>query len=689
VQPDARWRAIGRWLAPPVLLIGAGLVSYHNSFRGAFIFDDMRAIADNPGIRHLWPPWSAMTAPPNSGVTNRPIVTLSLAVSYALDGLNVRGYHITNLAIHILAGLLLYGIVRRMLGTDKLRDRYGSAAPWLAVAAAVIWLVHPLQTESVTYIIQRAESLMGLFLLLTLYCSIRAFQSPRPPGWYVAAVIACALGMASKEVMVAAPVLVLLYDRMFVCGSLEQIFRRRWSFYAGLALTWLVLGLLLATMRVENQTVLIAGLTPWRYAITQFGVIVHYLRLSFWPHPLVFDYLWPLADRVSTVVPWVIVVLALAGATVWAVLRGIWVGFWGAWFFLILAPTSSVIPIGDVVFEHRMYLPLAAVTVLVVVGGHEVMVVASRRLSVPDGIRRWAEVGLVLGAAIVLGHATIRRNEDYVSELAIYRDTVAKRPDNPRAHNNLGVILNRENRPGEAERQFSEAVRLKPDFAEAHSNLGAALLRRGQVEAAVQHLSEAVRLMPDSAGAHHNLGLALLKQGDTEGAITQFSRELDLEPDNADAHRELAAALAKAGRASEAMAHLARAARSRPTSAQAHNELGNELYRQGKITEAVAQYSQAIRLDPGSAEAHHNLGLALVDQGDIKGAIAQLTEAVRLKPDYAKAHNNLGILLYRQGRVQEAVAHFSEAVRLQPDFPDARNNLRAVQGLQGQRKSKP
>jgi hypothetical protein len=312
-----------------------------------------------------------MTAPANSGVTSRPIVTLSLALSYALDGMNVRGFHIVNLAIHILAGLLLYGIVRRMLEGEKLSARYGGAASWLAAAAAGIWLVHPLQTESVTYIIQRAESLMGLFYLLTLYCCIRGFEARHAARWFLAAVIACAFGMGSKEVMVTAPVLVLLYDRIFVAPTFGQIFRQRWGLYAGLFATWLVLGALLAAMRVEDQTVLVSDLTPWRYAITQFEVIVHYLRLSFWPHPLVLDYLWPLADNIPSVLPWAIVVLMLVAATVWALLRQAWAGFWGAWFFLVLAPTSTVVPIADAAFEHRMYLPLAAVAVLAVMGTYE------------------------------------------------------------------------------------------------------------------------------------------------------------------------------------------------------------------------------------------------------------------------------------------------------------------------------
>src|SRR6266478_10167003 len=184
-------------------LIGAGVAVYYNSFAGVFLLDDHWRILDNLQIRQLWPPWHALAH------NSRPLVQVSLAVNYALGGLNVWGYHAFNLAVHLLGGLVLFGIVRRMLQSERPRARYGASACWLALAVAAIWLVHPLQTESVTYLIQRAESLMGLFYLLTLYCGIRGVQSPRPGAWFLGAVVACGLGMGSKEVMVTAPIMML------------------------------------------------------------------------------------------------------------------------------------------------------------------------------------------------------------------------------------------------------------------------------------------------------------------------------------------------------------------------------------------------------------------------------------------------------------------------------------------------
>ncbi|MES1167228.1 MAG: hypothetical protein ABUL68_04430, partial [Pseudomonadota bacterium] len=228
-------------------IVLAAFEAYFNSFSVPFIFDDAASIAQNSTIRHLsqlgnvlsGPPWGALT------VNGRPLLNLTLALNYALGGLAVGGYHGVNLAIHILAGLTLFGIVRRTLQQARLAGRFGEAALPLALCVALIWTLHPLQTEAVTYVVQRAESQMGLLYLLTLYAFIRGAASARPEKWYALSVLCCALGMMAKEVMVSAPLMVLLYDRTFVAGSFGRAWRERWRWYGGLAATWLVLGWLM------------------------------------------------------------------------------------------------------------------------------------------------------------------------------------------------------------------------------------------------------------------------------------------------------------------------------------------------------------------------------------------------------------------------------------------------------------
>ena len=622
----------------PLLVVAAGLLAYHNSFTGPFLFDDVSSIPENRTIRHLWPIWDALSPPHEGGITveGRPFVNLSLATNYALGGTKVWGYHALNLAIHILAGLTLLGVVRRTLLQPRLRERFGAVANELALAVAVLWTVHPLQTESVTYVIQRAESLMGLFYLLTLYCFIRGAGSARPHAWYGLCAGACALGMASKEVMASAPLLVMLYDRVFVSGSFREAWRRRWPLNLGLSATWILLGcLLIVTVGNASMNAQHVGVTWREYLATEPGVILYYLRLCVWPDPLCFDYFgWPIARTWLSILLPTLAIAILLGATAWRCRTNSAWGVLGAWFFLILAPTSSFIPTDSPAYEHRMYLPLAAVVVLVVMGIHAF------------AGRRTVAVAAVL--AVGLGVLTVQRNQNYRSELAIWGDTVAKRPENPRAHTNLGGALERAGKIEEAIAHCEQTLRISPDYAEAHNIWGNALAQAGKIEEAIAHYEQALRIRPDYGGAHDNLGVALAQAGRIPEAIAQYEQVLRINPDDG----------------------------------EAHYNLGNALTRSGKIPEAIEHLEHALRIKPDDAEADCNLGIVLAQAGRIPEAIEHLEHALRINPDNAEAHYNLGIALEQAGRVSEAVKHYEQALRINPDDGEARDALARLQAGQ-------
>jgi tetratricopeptide (TPR) repeat protein len=659
---------VGVWwqLLPALLIIGVGLYAYHNSLRVPFVFDDLRGIRDNPTIRTLWAA---------AHVAGRPVVNLSLAVNYALGGLNVWGYHIVNLAIHILGALVLYGVVRRTLLCSSLRQRYGDGARRLALAVALIWVAHPLQTESVTYLIQRSESLMGLFFLLTLYCVIRGATSSGQRGWYAGAVVCCALGMGSKEVMVVAPLVVLLYDRAFLSRSFREALRAHAGLYAGLFGFWLVLvGLFVSTPHLSVGFGL--SVSPWEYARTQPGVLLHYLRLSFWPHPLVIDYDdWPIARTAAAVVPAGTLVVALAVATLWAARRWPHVGFLGGWFFLILAPTSSVVPlIGEIAAEHRMYLPLAAVIAFVVIGWHVVFTGICGRLGWGSGRRRIVEV-VVLGAVVAtLAQLTVRRNEAYQSDVALWTDVVANRPDSATGHNNLGSALAAQGKLDDAIGHYRAALRIDPTYVEAHNNLGSALAAQGKLDDAIGQYRKALRMRPYYPEAHNNLGTALAAQGKLDEAIGHYRAALFMRSNFSEAHYNLGNALVRQGKLDEAIAQYSEALRINPTYVEAHNNLGSVLVRQGKLDEAIAQYSEALRINPIYAQAHNNLGMALARQGKLDEAVAQYSEALRIAPS-ARGHYDLATALAREGRTQDAIGHLEAALQLDPGFQPARRAL--------------
>ena len=607
----------------PLLVIAVGLLAYHNSFTGSYFHDDFASIPENPTIRHLWPIWQALSPPRQRWLTveGRPLINLSVAINYALGGYNVWGYHALNLTVHILAGLTLLGVVRRTLLQPGLRERFGAAANELALATAVLWTIHPLQTESVTYIIQRAESIMGLFYLLTLYCFIRGVESQRAHLWYGLSVATCALGMASKEVMVSAPLIAVLYDRAFVSGSFREAWRRRWRLYLALGSTWILLGFLLISAGIFNFASTYAqsaGLTWWQRSATQPGVILYYLRLSVWPHPLCLNREWPMVGTWMGILPPTVVIVIILGAVVWKLRRNSVWGFVGAWFFLILAPSSSFIPLLDPIYEHRMYLSLAALVSLVVMGLYSL----ARRRSLP--------VFAVM--AIGFGFLTWQRNQDYQGD--------------------------------------------------PHYSLAIALGRAGRIQEAVGQFEQAVQVTPDDAWLHYNFGLALHQVGKVREAIVQYEQALGLNPDMIEAQNTLGQALARLGRVPEAIAHYEQALRLKPDYAEAHYNLGSALHHEGKVQEAIAHYEEALRINPDYAGAHNNLGNALREVGKAPEAIRHYEQALRIKPDYANAHYNLGLVLEETGRVQEAIGHYEQALRIKPDFAEAQNRLARLRAIQ-------
>ena len=638
------------------LIALAGVAAFANSFNGDLIFDDVAWIALNPTIRHLGRLDEVLFPPNNGFASGRPVLNLTLALNYAFAGIDPRSYHVVNIAIHILAGLTLFGIVRRSLLSPLFRQRFAAVATPLALGVALLWLVHPLQTAAVSYVIQRTEALVGQFYFLTLYCVIRGADSDRPLRWYSAAVTACLLGMGTKEVMATAPLVVLLYDRTFLSGSFLEAIKRRWGLYLAMAATWGVVAWCLISTGFHS------GSTGFRsfpvseglafddksgaisYAITQPGVILRYLRLTFWPVGQCLDYHLPAAKWPDEFVVPALVIAFLVGLTVWGLIKNPPLGFLGAWFFVILAPTSSIIPIRDAAFEHRMYLPLAAIAALVVIGGFAIW----KRLLVHDAdadhssvVRQWAAPICLLGAAIIaLSVATIRRNEVLGSGVSAWENVLDFDPNSARAHNNLAAVLIDARRLDESIAHSRRALELTPGYADAENNLGHAFSLQGKTDEAIACFRRALHDSTDHPRALQNLAKALYDRKQFAEAADLYRRFVLIEPENADAHFLLANCI-----------------------------------RDDNPAFAIECYRRAIELFPDYAEAHNNLAGALARQGKAAEAVEHFETALRLKPDHADAHYNLGMIFYGRGQNVEAEQHWQAAVRLKPTRVE---NLRAL-----------
>ncbi len=615
------------WVAAALIAL-ATFVAYRNTFTAPFVFDDERAVVENQTIRQ----WSTALFPPDdngSGVRGRPLINLSLALNYAVGGLDVRGYHALNLLLHLAAALTLYGIARRTLRRPRLVARFGEAAERLALAIAMIWAVHPLLTESVTCVVQRTESLAGLWYLLTLYGFVRATEPGGSKRWLVGSVAACLLGVTAKEILATAPLVVLLYDCTFVSGSPGAAWRQRRGYYLALWAAWLPLAALVLGAEGRGGTVGFgAGVLWWQYALRQSEAVVAYLGLSAWPHPLVLDYGVDVVERVGAVWPQLVLLAGAGVAMLWALWRRRPAGFLGACFFAILAPSSSVVPLAtQTMAEHRMYLPLAALVAGAVAAGYAAL---GRRI-----------VLLLALGAVALAAGTMARNETYRTGLSIWSDTVRHRPGNARAHCDLAVELLELDRLPEAERELRAALQLAPDYADALANLGKLLVLSGRPAEAVPLLERVLAVRPDYFLAQRSLGAGLDKLGRPADAIAPYAAAARLQPDSALAHFDLGNALVELRRLPEAVGPLETAVRLRPQSASMRAVLAGTLAALGRTAEATAAFETALRLDPNVPDAHFNFGVLCFKLGDFAGAEQQWKRTLELNPDYAEARANL------------------------------------------------
>jgi protein O-mannosyl-transferase len=715
------------WFPPkkPGLVAGsiiavAAMATYWNSFAGPFVFDDVPSILGNPTILHLARLREVLNPPFVGGVTvgGRPFANLSLAINYAISGYNVWSYHALNLVVHVLAGMTLFGLAWRTMDRtgDPTRREKREARSWLAaLAIGLIWTVHPLQTESVSYIIQRTESMMGLFYLLTLYAFVRGTEGETPGGrgssggkssrrWLVASWLACLAGMATKEVMVSAPVIVFLYDRCFTAGSVREAWSRHWRYYVMLASTWVPLALLVVqTGGNRGGSTGIGSPVPWvTYLVSQFPATVHYLSLAVWPRSLVFYYPvhWPSA---AEVIPYAITVVLLAAGTAYALLRNLAIGFLGTWFFAILAPSSLIAGAGQTIAEHRMYLALVPVIVIIVLSLFQTSLAWF-----PRSLERSILAALAC-ATIALAIRTGLRNQTYRSELALWTDTANRSPDNVLAENNVGIalanlgdreaakahfekalkiqpsfpnalinlanILRSEGRVTEATAFYERALILKPDTPEALVDLANILREQGRIQEAIDRSKRALELKPLYAEGYNSLALCLAQSGNLEGAIKSYLQALEIKPDFPEADYNLANALFSLGRENEAADRYRIALQLNPTLSEAHNGLGIALAKEGRLDESAAEYRLALAEKPDYAEADYNLGNLLVQTGRLPDAIDAYKSALRSRPGFSEAEGNLANALFGEGHPAEAIGYYIESLRLRPDSADTHYNL--------------
>jgi len=598
------------WRAGVILAVI--LAAYSNSFRGPFVIDDQASVVQNADIRELTRLDRVLSPRRDSPVAGRPLVNLSFALDYAVSGLGVTAYHVTNLAWHVACAWLLFGVVRRTLALPSMPPAVAADAPNLALAVAVVWGVHPLATEVVDYLAQRTESMMACFLLLTLYAAIRSNGS-KGGGWHGFAIVACLAGTVCKETMAVTPLLVMLYDRVFLYRSWREATRARGSLYMGLVASWLVLAGFVMSGPRAAVTGFASGVSPWTYLLNQASIVVEYLRLTVWPSGLVVLYGWPDMLTLWDVLPQAVGLVAMLVVTIVGLVRVPPLGFLGAWFFVALAPASSVLPIvTEVGAERRMYVPLMALATLAVLA---VWLVVRARV---------ARVALLIVAVAGLGTLTMRRTAEYASAITLARTVVERRPTAV-AHHLLGEQLGIGGQTAEAEKELRAAIQMGD--SRARYQLAAVLVNAqrlpeaaAQLEAFVATTGVPQRLrwldppLLDVLTARLQLAQIYSVQRRWADAAAQARLVLEVVPRHPEASRLLGTSLVAAQVWPEAITVLRDYLTLRPDDARTRTNLAIGLVGAGRLDEAVSELQRAAATDPNDPNTRRLLDMALADQ---------------------------------------------------------------------------
>lgn len=684
-----KWRV---WILGAVLGLATAL-AYEQAWHAGYIWDDDIYLTENQlltapdGLRRIW---FSLDSPSQYF----PLVYTTFRIERALWGLHPAGYHWVNILLHIANALLLWRLLRDL--------RVPGA--WLASA---FFALHPVQVESVAWITERKNVLMGFFFLLALLSWVRFLEKNSRDMWkfYAAALFFYALALFSKTTACTLPAALLL----ILWLKKEPIDRRRLAQVAPFIALGIAMGLVTLWWERYHQgtqgqlfaiglgeRILIASRAFW-----------FYLGKLLWPANLTFSYpRWHVSAANPLDYVWVLATAGL-GAVIYFARRyaGRSLEVAMLFFFATLSPLLGFIMLFtfrySFVADHYQYLASIGPLSLAAAGISTAFAGKKRRsflhpivcgaLLLPLAALTWRQ-GAMYSDTETLWRMTIARNpESWMAHInlantiavngrineaiAHYGKALEINPNVSEAHYDFGKTLAEIGRVDEAVAHYSKALEITPNYAEAHYNLGNTFLRMGRPEQAIAHLQRAVEIAPHYAEPHNNLGNTLVQMGRPEQAIVHFHRALEINPDHVPAHNNLANTLLKLGRADEAFAHLQKALAIDPENAETQNNLANLFLQSGRVEEAAGHLQKALAIDPKKAEAHYNLGNAFLQAGRRAEAIVCFNNALEINPNDAAAHNNLANTLVTVGRVDEGIVHYHKALQINPDYAAAHYNL--------------
>ena len=696
------------------IYLAAAWFVYGWTLGAPFLLDDQQAVQFNEAIRTIWPPWVALD-PPAADVSfaRRPVTNLTMALNYAIGDLQVEGYRLFNLVLHAVNSLLLFLLVGCLLSLRAgLSQRL---AWWSALFAGLIWVVHPLATSAVHYVIQRMELLVACGFLLMCWAQCRAFDSRHPRRWLALAVFACLLGMGSKETMFLAPVLAVLLDRCATAWTWREQWRSRGLYYALLAATWIWPVSRLMLFSADGVFGADAKFR-WQYFLTVAEGVVRHVTLLFWPSGQVFDYGTRLVEGLGDVAPQFYLVLIAAGLVLWGLHRRAVAAWAGAAAFAIMLPSWINLVPGQPVSEHRFYLP-SGILIGLLCGSVGLLCTRHAALRRPVAVA-------ALVASVALALAGRQRAELYASPVALMEADIAAWSRSDRGHMNLGLVLESQEDYAGAARQYEMAMgtreranwrpivalarlRMRAGDADGAVALAADAFRRVLsvegapdlpllVDTVVSSFRSAGRLdatLPllraaEATGMHRRLlsekiRVITAETAGLEGVAEDFRRNAESDPLS---RLNFAIALARDGKQAEAIALLDRMIAEAPPDSDPLKIADVHALQGAMKTDdpaaARASFEEAIRLNPSHAEALNNFAwlLATAADGaiyDPSRAVELARKAVRLRADETNFQGTLAVALTAAGFGDEAVSVLSEAQRLgringntNPELPD-------------------
>jgi tetratricopeptide (TPR) repeat protein len=643
----------------PVILVFA---IYSNTLEGPYIFDDGPNITDNYHIRLTQISLKGlMDAGFKSIGSNRPIPNISFALNFYFDQYNVFGYHLVNIIIHLLAGLFLFLLLRETLRIS-LKIQAGSfpesiKPSLLAYIVTFVWLVHPLHTESVTYIVQRMNSMASMFYILSMwfYVKGRLTSNNRRWGFWAGCLISGLLAFGSKEMTATLPIFIFLYEWYFF-----QDLDTAWIKKKILPVTCVLALFALLTLLFQGSHPLLGILGGYRIRpftltqrlFTELRAVMLYISLIFFPHPmrLNLDYDFPLSlslvDPVTTLFSFVFLFGIFVVAIVSAKKERL-ISFCILWFLGNLAIESSVIPL-ELVYEHRTYLPSMFFVLLIIVLFYRFVPMAKVR------------TGIICIIIIIFSLWAYQRNTVWSDEGSLQQDIVMKSPYKARCYLNLGIYYLRNSKYEKGLEQLYKALELPnaycPDLV--YGNIGYGYLKMRQYEKAIYYLNKAIGTVgynPKSNHARIFLGAALETTGRVSEAIVQYREAVKEDPTFQIAQNYLGKCLAKNGMIEEGKTHIMEALRLDPACDEAYNNIANIYLQEGKTDVAINYYKEALAHDPLYADAYYNLGIVMAEQGRDIEAIDYYSHAILISKTYSSARKNLAVLFYRRGELQKAI----------------------------------